>query len=65
MTGAGLTSDEVRGHLAMLGFSALVAGSFSLGVIVANDIAPQAITAARFVLATIVMGMVAFPFLSS
>lgn len=60
MTGAGLTSDEVRGHLAMLGFSALVAGSFSLGAIVANDIAPQAITAARFVLATIVMGMVAF-----
>ncbi len=60
MTGIGLTSDEVRGHLAMLGFSALVAGSFSLGAIVANDIAPQAITAARFVLATIVMGMVAF-----
>ena len=60
MSDAGLTSDEVRGHLAMLGFSALVAGSFSLGAIVANDIAPQAITAARFVLATIVMGMVAF-----
>ena len=60
MTGAGLTSDEVRGHLAMLGFSALVAGSFTLGAIVANDIDPQAITAARFVLATIVMGMVAF-----
>lgn len=55
----GLTQDEVRGHLAMLGFSALVAGSFSLGVIVANDIAPQAVTAARFILATIVMGMVA------
>ena len=60
MTGTGLTSGEVRGHLAMLGFSALVAGSFSLGAIVANDIAPQAITAARFTLATIVMGMVAF-----
>jgi len=59
MTDVGLTSDEVRGHLAMLGFSALVAGSFSLGAIVANDIAPQAITAARFILATIVMGMVA------
>ena len=43
----------------MLGFSALVAGSFSLGAIVANDIAPQAITAARFVFATIVMSMVA------
>jgi len=59
MIGAGLTSDEVRGHVAMLGFSALVAGSFSLGAIVANDIAPQAITTARFILATIVMGMVA------
>ena len=55
----GLTPDEARGHLAMLGFSALVAGSFSLGTMVANDIDPQAITAARFVLATIVMGCVA------
>ena len=55
----GLTRDEARGHLAMLGFSALVAGSFSLGTIVANDIDPQAITAARFVLATVVMGIVA------
>ncbi|MED5351484.1 MAG: EamA family transporter, partial [Pseudomonadota bacterium] len=55
MAAAGLTPDEIRGHLAMLGFSLLVAGSFSLGAIVANDIAPQAITAARFVFATIVM----------
>ena len=55
-----LTPDETRGHLAMLAFSALVAGSFSLGAIVANDIDPQAITAARFAFATIVMGMVAF-----
>ena len=54
-----LTPDEIRGHLAMLGFSALVAGSFSLGALVANDIDPQAITAARFVLATVVMGLVA------
>ena len=55
-----LTSDEIRGHLAMLAFSALVAGSFSLGAIVANHIDPQAITAARFAFATIVMGMVAW-----
>ena len=59
MTTARLTPDEIRGHLAMLGFSALVAGSFSLGAIVANDIDPQAITAARFVFATVVMGLVA------
>ena len=53
-----LTSDEIRGHIAMLAFSALVAGSFSLGAIVANDIDPRAITTARFAFATIVMGMV-------
>ncbi len=44
MTPVTLTPDEIRGHLAMLGFSALVAGSFSLGALVANDIDPQAIT---------------------
>ena len=55
---ASLTSDEVRGHLAMLTFSGLVAGSFSLGAIVANNIDPHAITAARFAFATLVMGMV-------
>lgn len=52
----GLTADHWRGHAAMLMFSALVAGSFSLGAIVANDIAPPAITALRFVLAAVVMG---------
>ncbi|MDO9524855.1 MAG: DMT family transporter, partial [Gemmobacter sp.] len=39
------------GHLAMLAFSALVAGSFSLGVMAANEISPKAMTAARFALA--------------
>ena len=52
-----LTTDQWRGHLAMLLFSALVAGSFSLGHIVANEIAPAAINAVRFVLAGIVMGL--------
>jgi drug/metabolite transporter (DMT)-like permease len=52
-----LTSDQWRGHLAMLCFSALVAGSFSLGHIVANEIAPAAINAIRFVLAAGVMGV--------
>lgn len=48
-----------RGHLAMLLFSALVAGSFSLGSMVANEIAPAALNAARFVLAAAVLGAVA------
>ena len=47
------------GHLAMLAFSILVAGSFSLGALVANDIAPLALTTARFFLAMIVIGALA------
>ncbi|MFQ5438261.1 MAG: DMT family transporter [Paracoccaceae bacterium] len=50
-----LSADQWRGHFAMLAFSALVAGSFSLGHIVANEIAPQAITALRFMAASVVM----------
>ena len=43
----------------MLIFSALVAGSFSLGALVANEISPLAITAARFIIASIVIGILA------
>ena len=50
---------ELRGHLAMLIFSSLVAGSFSLGSMVANEIAPEALTAIRFGLAALVIGAVA------
>lgn len=50
--------QQARGHLAMLLFSALVAGSFSLGTIVANEIAPAAINAARFAIASAVLGVV-------
>ncbi|WP_420586228.1 DMT family transporter [Ruegeria sp.] len=52
-------SPQARGHLAMLTFSALVAGSFSLGSLVANQIAPEAITAARFLIAAVVIGVAA------
>ena len=45
-----------RGHLAMLTFSALVAGSFSLGALAANEIAPSAITAVRFAFAAALLG---------
>jgi len=52
-------SGVSRGHLAMLVFSALVAGSFSLGSLAANHIAPVALNAVRFVLAAAVIGGVA------
>ncbi len=48
-----------QSHLAMLGFSVLVAGSFSLGSIIANDISPIALTAVSFILAAIVIGIIA------
>ncbi len=51
---------QLVGHLSMLAFSALVAGSFSLGSLVANEVAPTAFTAVRFALASAVMAAVAF-----
>lgn len=48
---------SAKGHLAMLLFSASVAGSFSLGAMVANDIAPVAFNAVRFCLAAAVIGL--------
>lgn len=52
-------SEALRGHAAMLLFSILVAGSFSLGTRAANLIDPAAITAARFAIAAGVIGGVA------
>ena len=48
------------GHLAMLAFSALVAGSFSLGAMAAPHIAPAALTVPRFALAGALVGAAAF-----
>ena len=48
-----------REHLAMLLFSALVAGSFSLGSMAANEIAPAALNIVRFLIAGVVIGSVA------
>ncbi|WP_282158445.1 DMT family transporter [Shimia thalassica] len=52
-------TPSARGHLAMLLFSALVAGSFSLGALAANEIAPAALNAVRFLIAGVVIGTVA------
>ena len=48
---------EGQGHLAMLLFSALVAGSFSLGARMADLVDPVAFTALRFWLAALVVFM--------
>ncbi|VAV93958.1 Integral membrane protein [hydrothermal vent metagenome] len=49
----------MRGHLAMLLFSGLIAGSFALGSMAAGEIAPAALTAARFLIATVIVGAAA------
>lgn len=51
-----MSPAQARGHLAMLAFSALIAGSFSLGALAAPLIAPFALTAVRFVLAAALVG---------
>ena len=51
--------EAVRGHLAMLAFSALVGGSFSFGGLMANDIAPVVLQALRFGIASVTVGIVA------
>lgn len=52
-------SGERAGHLAMLLFSMLVAGSFALGALAANEITPSALNAVRFWIATVIIGAVA------
>ncbi len=44
----------------MLAFSALVAGSFSLGGMIANEISPTALNAARFLFASIILGALVY-----
>ena len=50
-----MSSRALAGHLAMLTFSLFVSVSFTLGSLVANQIEPLAITASRFLLATILI----------
>ena len=47
------------GHLSMFAFSALVAFSFTFGGAIADDVDPAVLTAMRFVIAALVMGLVA------
>ncbi|MFX0541735.1 DMT family transporter [Roseovarius sp. S4756] len=53
-------SDAWRGHVAMLAFSGLIAGSFALGSLAAPHIAPAALNALRFSAAAVLLGGWAF-----
>lgn len=55
-----IANPGVAGHLAMLAFSVLVAGSFALGALVANEISPMALNALRFWVASGIVGAIAF-----
>ena len=55
-----LETSEIWGHGAMLLFSLCVSVSYILGAMVANDIEPGAITAARFLIGAIIMGALLF-----
>lgn len=50
-------TQATRGHLAMLVFSALVAGSFSLGSLAMDHITPMALNAVRFAIAAVLVGV--------
>lgn len=52
-------AEAVKGHIAMLVFSALVAGSFSFGGVMANEIEPVVLQAMRFGLAAAIVGAAA------
>jgi len=53
-------TQALRGHGAMLLFSVLVAGSFSLGHIAAPLIEPAALNAVRFLIASAIIGALVF-----
>lgn len=53
-------TPQLRGHAAMLAFSMLVAGSFALGALSANEIAPAALNAVRFWIAAAILCGVVF-----
>lgn len=49
-------SEALRGHGAMLLFSMLVAGSFSLGSMAAPSVDPELVTVLRFAIAALILG---------
>lgn len=52
-------TETLKGHLAMLCFSALIAGSFALGGMAAPHIEPAVLNAVRFLAASLMLGVAA------
>jgi drug/metabolite transporter (DMT)-like permease len=52
-------SEALKGHAAMLAFSALVAGSFALGAMATPHIEPIVLNGVRFVIASCILGVAA------
>jgi len=55
---SGYFADKIIGHSSMLLFSMIVAGSFSFGKLISGDIDPIPLTAARFIVAAVILGIV-------
>lgn len=51
--------QKIAGHLAMLGFAAVVAGSFTAGALAVPHIGPSAVNSARFLFGTVLMAAIA------
>ena len=49
-------TSEVKGHLAMLCFSAFIAGSFALGSMISNNLSPLIVTVIRFMITALFLG---------
>ncbi|WP_337957541.1 DMT family transporter [Lentibacter algarum] len=56
-----MIARELSGHLAMMCFAALVAGSFSFGALIGDQLSPLVVTAFRFVLTAALLGALAWP----
>lgn len=52
---------ELSGHMAMMCFAALVAGSFSFGALIGDQLSALVVTALRFVLTAALLGALAWP----
>ena len=55
-----LLKEKIFSHCSMLAFSIFVSGSFTFGSLIANEINPELLTFYRFLLATIILGVILY-----